>query len=62
LDIDPEELFEELAKGKSFVSLQDIQEWDLIKQMTEQGEMNDKQLLEIIKTAGEKYLYVLKYM
>jgi len=54
LDIDPEELFEELAKGKSFVSLQDIQEWNLIKEMKEQGEMNDKQLLEIIKTAGVK--------
>jgi hypothetical protein len=54
LDIDPEELFEELAKGKSFVSLQDLKEWDLIKQMTEQGEMSDKQLLEIIKSAGVK--------
>lgn len=61
IDIDPAEIFATLSKGKEFLSFAELTEWDLLKDMKAAGDMSDKQLKEIIKTAGALSLLVSFY-
>lgn len=51
-DIDTEAVFEDVSKGKKFISMNDLRNWDLIKQMTAAGQMNEQELQSVIEAAG----------
>ena len=50
-----DETFATLAKGKDFITFSDLKEWPLIKEMEAVGDIDDKQLKEILKTAGKSF-------
>lgn len=52
IDIDTDEVFQELSKGKEHIDLSDLMSWSLIKDMINAGELDKKELLDIIETAG----------
>jgi len=52
IDIDTEIVFQDVAKGKDFVTLQDLRDWELIMQLTKQGVMNENELQDVLETAG----------
>ena len=54
-EIDMDETFATLAKGKDFITFSDLKEWPLIKEMEAVGDIDDKQLKEILKTAGKSF-------
>jgi hypothetical protein len=54
IDIDTEVVFEEVAKGKDYITFQDLTEWELIKGLREAGQMDDAELREILAAAGVK--------
>jgi hypothetical protein len=58
IDIDTEEIFTALAKGKEFLTFADLKEWDLLKEMKEAGDMSDSQLRDILKAAGKYTAYL----
>ena len=47
-----EDIFESLSKGKDYMTFSDLKEWEIIKEMEASGDMDDKLLKEILKTAG----------
>ena len=51
-EIDTEIVFEEVSQGKNHVTLQDIRNWDLMKQMRDGGLMNDEGLFEVLRNSG----------
>jgi hypothetical protein len=60
IDIDTEEIFTALAKGKEFLTFADLKEWDLLKEMKEAGDMSDSQLKDILKAAGKYAVYSVR--
>ena len=54
-----DETFATLAKGKDFITFSDLKEWQLLKEMEAVGDINDKQLKEILKTAGKSFLLTI---
>ena len=50
-----DETFSTLAKGKDFITFSDLKEWALIKEMEAVGDINDKQLKDILKSAGMSF-------
>ena len=51
-----EDIFESLSKGKDYMTFSDLKEWEIIKEMEASGDMDDKLLKEILKTAGWLFL------
>ena len=50
-----DETFSTLAKGKDFITFSDLKEWALIKEMEAVGDIDDKQLKDILKSAGTSF-------
>ena len=50
-----DETFSTLAKGKDFITFSDLKEWALIKEMEAVGDIDDKQLKDILKSAGMSF-------
>jgi len=62
VDIDTEEEFEAVAKGKDFVTLDDLKEWELVRGLLEAGEMSDDDLRTLVSEAGVDDMTKINFM
>ena len=49
-----DETFSTLAKGKDFITFSDLKEWALRKEMEAVGDIDDKQLKDILKSERKR--------
>ena len=51
-EVDAEFVFEEVARGKDFITGDDLHQWDLVQQLQAQGVLTDTELDELLESAG----------
>ena len=52
VEVDPDLVFEELSKGRETISLKDLLQWDLIQTMMDEGQLDKKEIMDVISTVG----------
>lgn len=53
-DLSLDELFEDLSMGKNYVTMRDLFRWDYLKEVYDDGEVDDETLQTIFREAGGK--------
>lgn len=54
VEINPEEVFNELSKGKSTVSFTAIKKWDLMQELLKSDTLSETELNEVLKSTATK--------
>jgi len=52
VEVDPEQVFEELSKGKETISVKELLQWDLIQTMMDEGQLDKNEIMDVISTVG----------
>lgn len=52
MEISSEELFKDLSRGKSYISMNDLKQWDYVSQAMIDGDISEKDLITLFREAG----------